>query len=136
MNDLVQPPPGGPNSCRLAFGRSAIKFHFMRVESIHSELDRILSLVGLDPSVERVYLFGSAADDERIHEESDIDLCIVQHTDLRFYDRLAEWIDRIRPEIGLDLVVYTPEEFEQMKKQNYFVRSEIAQKGKEIYHAA
>ena len=108
----------------------------MRALLIQSELKRILSLVGHEPTVERVFLFGSAADGMRIHEESDIDLCIVQHTDLRFYDRLAEWIDRIQPEIGLDLVVYTPEEFEEMTRSNHFVRSEIAEKGREVYHAA
>ena len=108
----------------------------MRMSLIQSELERILSLVGRDPSVDRVFLFGSAADVERIHEESDIDLCIVQRTGQRFYDRIAGWIDRIQPKVGLDLVVYTPEEFEEMARSNYFVRSEIAEKGREIYHAA
>lgn len=108
----------------------------MREGIIKSELNKILSLVALDSSVERVYLFGSGVDPVQLHDESDIDLCIVQQTNRRFYDRLAEWIDRIQPEVGLDLVVYTPEEFEEMTRSNHFVRSEITQKGKEIYHAA
>ncbi len=108
----------------------------MRRELIQSEIDRILSLVGNDSSVERIFLFGSAVDAMQVHEESDIDLCIVQKTSLRFYGRLAEWIDRIQPKIGLDLVVYTPEEFAEMSQSNHFVRSEIAEKGREIYHAA
>lgn len=110
----------------------------MAVSLIQSELKRILSLVGDETTVERVYLFGSAAaaDGARLHDESDIDLCIVQRTNLPFYSRLAEWIGRIQPELGLDLVVYTPEEFEEMQRSNYFVRSEITEKGKEIYHAA
>jgi predicted nucleotidyltransferase len=82
------------------------------------------------------FLFGSAVDAMQVHEESDIDLCIVQKTSLRFYDRLAKWIARIQPKIGLDLVVYTPEEFAEMSQSNHFVRSEIAEKGREIYHAA
>lgn len=103
---------------------------------IQSELKRILSLVADVSTVERVYLFGSAADGVCLHDESDIDLCIVQRTTLPFYARLAEWIGRIQPELGLDLVVYTPEEFEEMQRNNHFVRSEITEKGKEIYHAA
>lgn len=108
----------------------------MSVSLIKSEIKRILSLAGDESSVERVYLFGSAAKEVRLHDESDIDLCIVQRTTLPFYARLAEWIDRIQPELGLDLVVYTPEEFEEMQRNNHFVRSEITEKGKEIYHAA
>ena len=75
-------------------------------------------------------------DAKQIHKESDIDLCIIQKTSLRFYDRLAEWINRIQPKIGLALVVYTPEEFDEMSQSNHFVRLEIAEKGREIYHAA
>jgi predicted nucleotidyltransferase len=103
---------------------------------IQSEQRRMLSLIKADPSVERVFLFGSAVEPNRLHEESDIDLCIVQKTDLPFYDRLAEWINRIQPEVGIDLVVYTCQEFEEMVSNNHFVRSEIAGKGKEVYHAA
>jgi len=108
----------------------------MPARLIQSELNRILSLIGHDNTVERVYLFGSAIDEVRLHEGSDIDLCIVQRTNHRFYDRLAEWIDRIQPEVGLDLVVYTPEEFAEMRRSSHFVRAEITKKGKEVYHAA
>lgn len=107
----------------------------MRAESIKAEISRILGIVSQDPTVQRVLLFGSSAQPKQIHEDSDIDLCIVQNTSLRFYDRLADWIDRIEPRIGLDLVVYTPEEFSNLCHQNYFVSEQIAHKGKEIYAA-
>ena len=103
---------------------------------IASELKRILSFIENEPSVERAFLFRSAVDPNRLRADSDIDLCIVQRTKRRFYDRLAEWIDRMQPEVGLDLVVYTPEEFTKLSRGNYFVRTEIQEKGKEIYHAA
>jgi len=106
-----------------------------RIE-IESEIERILVLVGAEPSVERAFLFGSSVRPEELHLDSDIDLCIVQKTERRFYDRLAEWITRLNPRIGMDLVVYTPEEFEEMSRNNHFVRSEITGKGREIYHAA
>lgn len=103
---------------------------------IQSELKRICSLVANEPSVHDVYLFGSAVDEVNLHRESDIDLCIVQETEHRFFDRLAEWITRIQPKVGLDLVVYTPEEFEELLRDNYFVKVQIVEKGREIYHAA
>jgi predicted nucleotidyltransferase len=107
----------------------------MRAEVIQSEINRILEIANQDKSVVRVVLFGSSAQAGQIHEESDIDLCIVQNTALRFYDRLAEWIDRIQPQIGLDLVVYTPAEFSKLCDNNYFVSEQIAHKGIEIYAA-
>lgn len=108
----------------------------MSARLIQLELERIMSLVSHESTVERVFLFGSAVDEVRLHDGSDIDLCIVQRTTRRFYGRLAEWIDRIQPEVGLDLVVYTPREFEEMQRNSHFVRSDITEKGKEIYHAA
>lgn len=102
---------------------------------LQSELARMLEIIRMDSSVERVILFGSTARQEGGHRESDLDLCIVQDTGLRFYDRLAEWIDRIQPRVGLDLVVYTPHEFATMREGNHFVRREIAEKGLEIYAA-
>ncbi len=108
----------------------------MQTSEIQIEIDRVLSLINAEPSVDRVFLFGSAVKPEQLHLESDIDLCIVQRTEKRFYDRLAEWITRLNPRVGMDLVVYTPEEFEEMSRNNHFVRSEITEKGREIYHAA
>lgn len=107
----------------------------MTSEEIQSELTRLLRIIRTDATVERVILFGSAVHPEKIHSQSDIDLCLIQRTDLRFYDRLAYWISRIQPRIGLDLVVYTPAEFEEMRETNYFIRREIEQNGRELYAA-
>lgn len=107
----------------------------MRSQAIKSELNRIIDVIREDNSVEKVFLFGSMARNSAIKEDSDIDICVIQNTDLRFYDRLALWINRIQPKIGMDLVVYTPDEFSSMSESNYFVRNEIIRKGREV-HAA
>lgn len=107
----------------------------MRKDLIQSEIDRILSIAASDSSVVRVFVFGSACALEQVHDESDLDVCIVQRTELKFFDRLAAWIDRIEPHIGVDLVVYTPEEFDDLRHSNYFVREEIEAKGELIYAA-
>jgi uncharacterized protein len=107
----------------------------MNGPSLRSELLRLIEIVSADSSVERVILFGSAAQLENTHPDSDIDICIVQNTELRFYDRLANWLDRIQPKIGLDLIVYTPDEFAAMRENNFFVREEIDSKGREVYAA-
>lgn len=86
---------------------------------------------------EKIILFGSAVH-HKMHEDSDLDIAIIKKTDKRFYDRIGEvlrglWFDEPTPGIGVDIIVYTPEEFSQMKKHNTFVRDEIINKGRVIY---
>jgi len=107
-----------------------------RHEQISAELHRMLAIITAEPNVRRVIVFGSASNDSRqIHDWSDIDLCIVEDTELRFYDRLAAWIKRLQPRVGLDLVVYTPSEVEEMREQGDFFTREIEGKGRELYAA-
>ena len=95
----------------------------------------MIRLIADEPTVRRVILFGSSCGQESVRNWSDIDLCIVQDTELRFYDRLAWWLKRLSPEVGIDLVVYTPKEIEEMRARNGFYRREIEAKGKELYAA-
>lgn len=104
-----------------------------RREDIQSEVRRWLSIIKSEPSVQRVILFGSNAGGETINDWSDVDLCIVQKTSQRFYDRIAWWFRKLQPTVGLDLLVYTPEEIIQMKSQKGFYSLEIERKGKTLY---
>jgi uncharacterized protein len=106
-----------------------------RQQEIKNELERMVRLISEEPSVRRVILFGSNASGEAVGEWSDIDLCIVQESNLRFYDRLAWWLRKLRPAIGIDLVVYTPVEIEQLRAQGGFYTDEIEAKGKDLYAA-
>lgn len=106
-----------------------------RQEEINLELNRMVRLIAEEPTVRRVILFGSNASGGPSAEWSDIDLCIIQETDLRFYDRLAWWIKKLRPGIGIDLVVYTPGEVEEMRSKGGFYTHEIEAKGRELYAA-
>lgn len=100
-------------------------------------LDRIKERIVEKYHPERIILFGSAVQGE-MHEDSDLDIVIIKDTDKRFYDRIGEvlrglWFDEPTPGIGVDVIVYTPKEFSQMKKHNPFVRDEILNKGRVIY---
>lgn len=68
-----------------------------------------------------------------IGEWSDLDLVIVKQTDLPFLDRIKEVISLLDPQVGVDILVYTPEEFERLVHERIFVRREIADKGKVLY---
>ncbi len=102
----------------------------MSVAELKAELERILNRLKIDPSVRLVLLFGSLArGDARDH--SDIDLIVVKETEKRFLDRLDEFYDDARE--AMDILVYTPQEFEEMKQRPFVKRA--LQEGKILYEA-
>ena len=101
-------------------------------EKLQAELDRYLKLLLVHVSPERVILFGSLAQ-EQVHLWSDIDLIVVADTDARFLDRTKEMLQLLQPRVGLDILVYTSSEFEQLLNDRPFFQQEIAAKGKVLY---
>lgn len=71
--------------------------------------------------VEAAYLFGShARGDADAH--SDVDLIVVARSDRPFVDRFKDYADLLDAPGGLDLLVYTPDEFARERRVNRFVR--------------
>jgi predicted nucleotidyltransferase len=104
--------------------------NLMSVAELKTELERILKRLKCDPSVRKVLLFGSLArGDARDH--SDIDLIVVKDTTMRFLDRLDEFYDDARE--AMDILVYTPQEFEEMKERP-FIKMALRE-GKMLYEA-
>lgn len=103
-----------------------------RRELLESELERYLNLLEKHYQPEAILLFGSAAVDD-IHEWSDLDLVIVKETELRFLDRIKEVISLLQPQVGVDIIVYTPQEFAQLSEERAFVRDEIIAKSRVLY---
>lgn len=67
------------------------------------------------------------------HEWSDLDLVIIKETTQRFLDRTKEVIQLLQPRVGIDILVYTPVEFEKLCQERAFVQEEILGKGKILY---
>ena len=103
-----------------------------RSSLLQSELRRYLRILRTHYQPERVILFGSLAAGSS-GEWSDIDLVIIKETNCRFLDRSKEVIQLLKPLVGIDILVYTPTEMEQLSRDRGFVRSEIQGKGKIIY---
>ena len=99
---------------------------------LQAELDRYLALLLEHIAPEKVILFGSLAQDE-VQPWSDIDLVVVGHTERRFLDRTKEMLRLLRPRVGLDVLVYTPDEFEQLCRERPFFQQEIVEKGQVLY---
>lgn len=97
----------------------------------------------LDDNIRRIFapihprlvlLFGSRA--RGTHDQlSDIDLIVVYDTDKRFLDRLEELYRLWDLPGAVDILAYTPQEFEEMKVNSGFVADAVEQ-GRVIFVAA
>lgn len=102
----------------------------MSMAELKAELDRILKRLERDPTVHLVLLFGSLARDDA-RSSSDIDLIVVKETEKKFLDRLDEFYEDARE--ALDVLVYTPKEFEEMKQRPFLRRA--LREGKILHEA-
>jgi len=103
-----------------------------RKQRLEQEVARYVRLLTEHGDPERVIVFGSLATDQ-VHAWSDIDLVIVQRTDLAFFQRLRQMRRLLQPQVGTDILVYTPEEFEQLCQERVFFQEEILDRGVVVY---
>jgi predicted nucleotidyltransferase len=100
---------------------------------LKNALDHILQILVEEYRPQQVILFGSMAAGDT-GEWSDIDLVIIKDTSKRFLARLKEVALLCRAPVGVDYLVYTPREFEQLVAENNpFIQQEILEKGKVLY---
>lgn len=103
-----------------------------RKKLLEEELSRIAEVLRREYEPERIFLFGSMAEGD-MHEWSDIDLLIIKDTPKRPIDRILEVSCLIKPKVGIDLFVYTPDEVEALLQEKYTFFNDIIKKGKVIY---
>jgi len=99
------------------------------VALLDSELPRIVeALKAL--GARKIVLFGSYAQGRR-DLFTDLDILTVIDSDLRFVERLEEVYRQVSPRVATDLLVYTPDEFEEMKERRFLKH---ALKGAKVLH--
>lgn len=112
---------------------------FDRGAILREELQRITPILIEKYCPERIILFGSLADElvnhhDRVHQWSDIDLAIVKRTSRKFTDRIGDVLRLVEPRVGLNVLIYTPDEFESAERSgSFFVRDEIVKQGVVLY---
>ncbi|MDI6689720.1 MAG: nucleotidyltransferase domain-containing protein [Actinomycetota bacterium] len=106
-----------------------------RKKLLERNIESIVSTLKEKYKPEKIILFGSIVSGQ-ISLTSDIDLLIIKKTNTGFYERLKEVITLCDYDVGIDFLVYTPEEFEEEAKSNLFFQKEVLEKGKVIYDAA
>ena len=99
---------------------------------LERELNRWLPLLIAREQPDKIILFGSYCA-HQVSEWSDLDLVIIKETEALFLDRTRQVLELLKPQVGVDVLVYTPKEFEQLSQERAFVRQEIVAKGKVIY---
>jgi predicted nucleotidyltransferase len=105
-----------------------------RKNLLERSLERIVAVLIKEYKPERIILFGSLAYGD-VHEWSDLDLVIIKETSMRPIDRQVEVYSLVKPEVGMDLFIYTPKEFEYLRSVGFSLVKEITEKGKIIYEA-
>jgi predicted nucleotidyltransferase len=83
----------------------------------------------------RAIVFGSLARGEA-SRHSDLDLIVVQETDKRFLDRYDDLLREIAQVVtgrDVDLLIYTPQELDQMTDRPFIARA--LREGKVIYES-
>jgi predicted nucleotidyltransferase len=84
-----------------------------RRQLLQRERERMVEILRQMPAVKKVIAFGSSLTGD-IHETSDIDLIVVMETQERFIDRIGTMLQALDPGVSTDVLVYTPQEFEEM----------------------
>jgi predicted nucleotidyltransferase len=82
----------------------------------------------------RILLFGSRARGDA-DNASDVDLIVVYRTPKRFLDRLDELYEAFDLPFACDILAYTPEEFERLRRDSPFL-SEVLRTARVIHEAA
>lgn len=81
----------------------------------------------------KIVLFGSAARGES-DEHSDLDVIVVaENVAERFLDRIAHAYDLLDPRHALDILIYTPEEYEQMREDGNPLLEAAEREGRLLY---
>jgi predicted nucleotidyltransferase len=103
-----------------------------RQKLLNDELSRIVQIIKREYDPERIILFGSMAG-KRIHEWSDIDLLVIKKTSKRLIDRTLEVGRLVHPKVGIDLFIYTPEEYELLLRERSSFLLSVLETGETVY---
>ena len=102
----------------------------LRMEELQRELDRVINKIDRT-DIQKIILFGSLTRGQS-SLTSDIDLIIVKKTKEGFLDRLDSVYKEIEPNLAVDILVYTPQEIDDMSQWNNFIKRAFKE-GKVLY---
>lgn len=69
----------------------------------------------------QLYLVGDLARGG-VRPESELELVLIQETDVPFHRRPDFWVSHLRPRVGTRFSVFTPEEFDELEQEDPLLR--------------
>lgn len=108
-----------------------------RKEKLARELKKILAILKKKYKPQKIILFGSLGRG-RVKPFSDLDLFIIKkEVPSRYWDRVKQLAPLLKDsQVGIDYLIWTPQEVKEEEKDNPFVKDEILNKGKVVYAKA
>lgn len=103
-------------------------------KALFANLDREIARIFAPVAPRLVLLFGSCARGDA-DDASDVDVIVVYRTEKRFLDRLDELYSLWDLPVGVDILAYTPEEFEEMRVRSSLV-ADALEHGRIVVEAA
>jgi predicted nucleotidyltransferase len=88
------------------------------VEALAQDLDSLVQQLSRIPAIQKVILFGSYATGRR-DLFTDLDLLVIMDSSLDFVSRNVALARDLQARVALDLLVYTPQEMEQMRERPF-----------------
>jgi predicted nucleotidyltransferase len=88
------------------------------VNALGENLSRVVNQLRQMPNVHKVMLFGSYAAGKR-DLFTDLDIIVVMDTKEEFIQRAGKLHQMLQVGVDMDLLVYTPDEFEIMKEKPF-----------------
>ena len=85
-----------------------------------------------DTAVVRATVFGSYARGDA-DAVSDLDLLIIEPTTRPFLERGRQHLDLFRMGLGVDLLVYTPEEYDRLRRDGHPLIERVEREGITVY---
>ena len=106
-----------------------------RERLLRQELARFIDIVVEQLQPDQIFLFGALAAGQ-VDEWSDLELVVIADTELSFHERTKQILRCVRPQAGMDVLVFTPAEWVEMSIQRRFIQAEILSKGQVVYERA
>jgi len=100
-----------------------------RRKALQRELERWLPILVSEEDPETIILFGAFAASET-NAWSDLDIVVVKETRARFLERHRRLLALWQPRVGMDILVYTPEGFDEPSWDRAFVPEDVVGKGR------
>jgi uncharacterized protein len=89
------------------------------IETLARDLELIKAKLSLMPEVHRIILFGSYARGRR-DLFTDLDIMVIMDSNLDFVERCAKMVTILPASGPVDLLVYTPDEFDRIRERPFF----------------